>query len=114
MVVFIFFIFRELQILYKFSVLSQCLGDMIMAIFVGLNSINNFIQDTVAWNFGGFMCSWTPYVTTMSALLSSLILTCIAIDRYQGVVLLSKKFNPKYTEAFIIVACFWLVAGGKW
>lgn len=58
------------------------------------------------------MCGWIPYVTTMSALLSSMILTCIAVDRYQGVILLSGKWDPKFSTAALIVGCLWLIAAG--
>ncbi|KAK6629724.1 hypothetical protein RUM43_003542 [Polyplax serrata] len=103
---------RRLQVLYRCCVVSQCIGDMLTAVFVGLNSLSNFIQDTIDWKFGAFMCRWIPYVTTMSVLLSSMILTCIAIDRYQGVVLLSGKWDPKFSMAVLIVSFIWIAAAG--
>lgn len=40
---------RRLQVLYRCCVVSQCIGDMLTAVFVGLNSLSNFIQDTIDW-----------------------------------------------------------------
>lgn len=59
------------------------------------------------------MCSFIPFVTTMSALMSSMILTTIAIDRYQGVVLLSGKWDPKLSTGLFIIGGLWLAAAGR-
>ena len=60
------------------------------------------------------MCNWVPLITTMSILVNSITLVCIALDRYMAVVkvVLKSLWEPKAIFCVIGFICVWMCGAG--
>ncbi|XP_077161605.1 pyroglutamylated RF-amide peptide receptor-like [Paroedura picta] len=63
------------------------------------------------WLGGPFVCKMVPFIQTTAVVSSTLTMTCIAIERYQGIVH-PMKIQRQYTNkrAYKMLGCVWTVA----
>nr|XP_056716721.1 pyroglutamylated RF-amide peptide receptor-like [Euleptes europaea] len=63
------------------------------------------------WLGGPFVCKMVPFMQTTAVVTSTLTMTCIAIERYQGI-LHPLKIQRQYTNkrAYKMLGCVWTVA----
>ncbi|XP_060106950.1 pyroglutamylated RF-amide peptide receptor-like [Heteronotia binoei] len=63
------------------------------------------------WLGGPFVCKMVPFIQTTAVVTSTLTMTCIAIERYQGIVH-PLKIQRQYTNkrAYKMLGCVWTVA----
>ncbi|CAH2274724.1 pyroglutamylated RFamide peptide receptor-like, partial [Pelobates cultripes] len=60
---------------------------------------------------GPFVCKMVPFIQTTAVVASTLTMTCIALERYQGIVH-PLKMKRQYTNrrAYMMLGCVWTIA----
>ncbi|XP_076996281.1 pyroglutamylated RF-amide peptide receptor [Tamandua tetradactyla] len=88
---------------------SLALSDLLVALFCVPVTILQNVSD--AWRGGTFICKMVPFVQVTAVVTEILTMTCIAVERHQGLVhpFRMKCQHPK-RRAFTMLGVVWLVA----
>ncbi|KAJ9579507.1 hypothetical protein L9F63_004826, partial [Diploptera punctata] len=103
---------RKQRFLYKCSLASLALGDLILGLCHCLiNFARFFVKYSNVWLLGEAMCSLLPMFQIMCLLTNSMTLSLIALDRYLAVRGgANKKWEPKDRLCVFIIFAIWTVA----
>lgn len=106
--------FRQIRPLFRACLLSLALSDIITSFFSATTYLSQFFDErTVLWTLGGFLCSATPFLTTMAIIVNSITLVCIAFDRYTAVIkMLKGSWEPTALSCAIGTLIVWAVGAG--
>ncbi|XP_049642887.1 pyroglutamylated RF-amide peptide receptor [Suncus etruscus] len=100
---------KAMRTVTNIFICSLALSDLLIAFFcVPVTMLQN-ISDH--WRGGAFICKMVPFVQSTAIVTEILTLTCIAVERHQGLVH-PFKMKGQYTQrrAFSMLGVVWLVA----
>lgn len=105
MIKLILLIFRKQRFLFQLCLNSLAISDLFFVVLTTTIYISKLKSSTPAlWELGEFACITARYLQTFGMLVSSIFLTCIAIDRYVSVKHFDKNaIEPKKT--FCVLCC---------
>ncbi|ERE66087.1 pyroglutamylated RF-amide peptide receptor isoform X2 [Cricetulus griseus] len=100
---------KAMRTVTNIFICSLALSDLLIVFFcIPVTMLQN-VSDT--WLGGAFICKMVPFVQCTAIVTEILTMTCIAVERYQGLVH-PFKMKQQYTNqrAFTMLGVVWLVA----
>ncbi|XP_065572406.1 G-protein coupled receptor 83-like isoform X2 [Artemia franciscana] len=107
LVCYVIFRHKKLQTVTNLFITNLAISDLLMTVLNIPFNLIRLLSDN--WPFGVFMCQLVPHVQVTSAYVSTLTMTCIAIDRYQ-VIMKPLKPRLRISHGFLIVVSIWLTS----
>ncbi|XP_070503092.1 orexin receptor type 2-like [Chironomus tepperi] len=105
---------RKQRLLFRTCLISLAISDIM---YVQVTSIvylpRLFITQSALWVLGSLACAVLPFLQTLAILVNSILLVCIAMDRYMAVVRIAKsQWEPG--KLFCLTCCvlIWGMAAG--
>ncbi|XP_025729893.1 pyroglutamylated RF-amide peptide receptor [Callorhinus ursinus] len=100
---------KAMRTVTNIFICSLALSDLLIAFFcIPVTMLQN-ISDT--WLGGAFICKMLPFVQSTAIVTEILTMTCIAVERHQGLVHPFKmKWQYTNRRAFTVLGVVWLVA----
>ncbi|XP_059025303.1 pyroglutamylated RF-amide peptide receptor [Mustela lutreola] len=100
---------KAMRTVTNIFICSLALSDLLIAFFcIPVTMVQN-ISDT--WRGGAFVCKMLPFVQSTAIMTEILTMTCIAVERHQGLVHPFKmKWQYTNRRAFTMLGVVWLVA----
>ncbi|XP_006740463.2 pyroglutamylated RF-amide peptide receptor isoform X1 [Leptonychotes weddellii] len=100
---------KAMRTVTNIFICSLALSDLLIAFFcIPVTMLQN-ISDT--WLGGAFICKMLPFVQSTAIMTEILTMTCIAVERHQGLVHPFKmKWQYTNRRAFTMLGVVWLVA----
>ncbi|XP_036045318.1 pyroglutamylated RF-amide peptide receptor [Onychomys torridus] len=100
---------KAMRTVTNIFICSLALSDLLIAFFCIPVTILQNISDK--WLGGAFICKMVPFVQSTAVVTEILTMTCIAVERHQGLVHPFKmKWQYTNRRAFTILGVVWLVA----
>ncbi|CAO2613204.1 Pyroglutamylated RF-amide peptide receptor [Lemmus lemmus] len=100
---------KAMRTVTNIFICSLALSDLLIAFFCIPVTILQNISDK--WLGGAFICKMVPFVQSTAVVTEILTMTCIAVERHQGLVHPFKmKWQYTNQRAFTILGVVWLVA----
>jgi hypothetical protein len=105
---------RKQRILFKVSLISLALSDILLVTFTSVTYISQFTSEfTSLWILGSSMCLITPFVQTTALLANSITLVAIALDRYIAVgKIIKQTWDPTMMWCVITALFIWALSAG--
>ncbi|KAG5667433.1 hypothetical protein PVAND_015413 [Polypedilum vanderplanki] len=105
---------RKQRLLFRTCLISLAISDMIYTQVTAVIYLPRlFISQSALWVLGPLTCAIFPFLQTFSILVNSILLVCIAMDRYMAVVRVTKaQWEPG--KLFCVTCCVlvWGMAAG--
>ncbi|XP_059251316.1 pyroglutamylated RF-amide peptide receptor [Mustela nigripes] len=100
---------KAMRTVTNIFICSLALSDLLISFFcIPVTMVQN-ISDT--WRGGAFVCKMLPFVQSTAIMTEILTMTCIAVERHQGLVHPFKmKWQYTNRRAFTMLGVVWLVA----
>ncbi|KAI5932216.1 pyroglutamylated RF-amide peptide receptor [Manis javanica] len=100
---------KAMRTVTNIFICSLALSDLLIAFFCIPVTILQNISDT--WLGGAFICKMMPFVQSTAVVSEILTMTCIAVERHQGLVHpFRMKWQYTNQRAFTVLGVVWLVA----
>uniref|UniRef100_G3UPU3 Pyroglutamylated RFamide peptide receptor n=1 Tax=Meleagris gallopavo TaxID=9103 RepID=G3UPU3_MELGA len=100
---------RAMRTVTNIFICSLALSDLLIAFFcVPFTMLQNVSSE---WLGGAFACKMVPFVQSTAIVTEILTMTCIAVERHQGIVHpLKMKWQYTNKRAFTMLGIVWLLA----
>ncbi|CRL05729.1 CLUMA_CG018758, isoform A [Clunio marinus] len=96
---------RKQRFLFRACLISLAISDLIFVAVTSCIYLSKFsTANSAVWILGPAACSFLPFFQTLAVLVNSILLVCIALDRYMAVVRVIKgSWEP--SKLFTITCC---------
>ena len=113
LVCYVIFRHKKLQTVTNLFITNLAISDLLMTVLNIPFNLIRLLSDN--WPFGVFMCQLVPHVQVTSAYVSTLTMTCIAIDRYAILIInLGRTKNTLYNRFHVCIDNLHVKLINKW
>ncbi|OCT97161.1 pyroglutamylated RF-amide peptide receptor [Xenopus laevis] len=100
---------KAMRTVTNIFICSLALSDLLIGFFcIPFTMLQNISSN---WLGGGFACKMVPFVQSMAIVTEILTMTCIAVERHQGIVHpLKMKWQYTNRRAFTMLGIVWFIA----